>query len=75
MRRAGTRWPEFFTAARTRSRASCSEASVSPVMANAGNPGETSTSTSTGTASMPASVALPTRASISPLFIGRMRQN
>ena len=63
IRRTGISYPEFRTAARTRSRASRTPASGSPTTAKVGMPGLTSTSTSTIEASSPMTAALRTRAS------------
>src|SRR5438445_9507636 len=63
IRLMGTSYPEFRTAARTRSRASRTPASGSPTAAKVGIPGLMSTSTSTTEASNPTTAALCTRAS------------
>ena len=63
MRRCGNSKPEFWIAARTRSRASRTAASASPTIVNAGRPGRTSTSTDTGSGSTPSMANVATRAS------------
>ena len=61
MRRAGNSKCAWFSAARTRSRASRTSVSGSPTMWNAGRPGPRCTSTVTSGASIPASARLATR--------------
>ena len=57
---AGMAKPHERSAAFTRSRDSCTDASAIPTMENPGMPFDTTTSTSTGTASTPRSVAART---------------
>ncbi len=57
---AGIAKPQERSAAFTRSRDSCTEASAMPTSENPGTPFDTTTSTSTGTASTPRSVAART---------------
>ena len=57
---AGIEKPQLRTAARTRSRASCTAVSGIPTMDMPGIPDETTTSTSTGTAFTPTIAALIT---------------
>ena len=61
--RAGTREPEFSSAARTRSRASRTAASGRPTTVNAGSPRRTSTSTVTSRLSTPSRANVATLAS------------
>ena len=64
-RRIGKTQPEFLTAERTRSRASCTAASGSPTTVNAGKPKPMSASTSTSAPSSPTTAQVRTFASTS----------
>ena len=64
MRRCGNSKPEFWIAARTRSRASRTALSPRPTIVNAGSPRRTSTSTVTSRDSMPSMAKVVTRASM-----------
>jgi hypothetical protein len=64
MRLCGNSKPEFWIAARTRSRDSRTALSPSPTMENAGRPGRRSTSTVTSRDSMPSMAKVVTRASM-----------
>ncbi len=64
IRRAGNSYPEFRIAACTRSRASRTDASASPTIANPGSPGLMSTSTVTRRVCNPSIVNVLVRASI-----------